>query len=135
MSRPRRRKGVYYDAITGDVKVWGYRRDSAPAGNLAFAEVTNPAERALLIDRDIDDLMWDGAAVVLKPQSEIDRRLEAEAEAADDSWLNKVVARAFLEVLLNELNELRAQHGLPARTPAQARGAIKQRAKQLREGG
>ncbi len=71
--------------------------------------------------------------VDLKSQAEQDAIDAAEAAARetagrenaktefDDLWL----LRAFAEVVVDEINLLRAEHSLPARTPAQLRTALR----------
>ena len=46
-------------------------------------------------------------------------------EIADELTQTRTITRAFAEVVLDEINLLRAQHSLPARTLTQLRNAVR----------
>lgn len=91
-----------------------------------------------ILDRELDlrRVRWDGADVVERSRAELDDIDESAIDAGETRYVEDVRVRAFVSVLIDELNILRQQHGLAPRTPAQALSAIKvklQETRQLRE--
>lgn len=123
--------GIYHDGA-GAVLYYGYRKPQDIPG-ASWRTITSSPERALLEGvRDLRRLKWDGAAVVLRSQAELDAIEAADNDAGDGNYLDDPRVRAFLTILLDELNLLRQLHGLAPRTPAQARAAIKAKIDELR---
>ncbi len=121
MTRPPR--GVY--VIGAAVVGFGYR-DREPRPGEEFHTVTDPAARTLLGETDeFADLMWNGTTVVRRAQAEIDARLRAETIAADSAHFERKRNKAILQLLLDEINVLRAasRPGLPPLTIQQAKNA------------
>jgi hypothetical protein len=84
---------------------------------LEVSDVTQAALDAALIGYVADQANIDAAFT----QTEVDAELDKERDALD----NQKILKAFAELLVDEFNVLRTLHGLPDRTFAQLRTAIR----------
>ncbi len=84
---------------------------------LEVPDVTQPALDAAFADYTANQVARDTAFL----QSEID----TETDKVRDDFDDQRILKAFAELLVDELNVLRQLHGLPARTFAQLRTAIR----------
>lgn len=124
--------GIYVlEASPEDIVYAGRRKGAAPRGQ-SWRAVDTAAERELLGTIELIELAYRGGAVVRRTAVELAALDAAKLDARDNRWLDDVRIRAFLEVLLGEINALRVAGGLAPRTPAQARAAIKTRISELR---
>ena len=86
---------------------------------IVIPSVTQAALDTALINYAADQANIDAAFV----QARADQSADRIRDTFDDE--ERRLLRAFAEVVLDELNNLRAQHGLAARTMAQLRTAIR----------
>lgn len=112
-----------------------YRKDYRESVNTTdFSEadwIINPDLSAV---EGFDSIYWDisGDSVVLVSQgarntrdAEIDAFRQGQLEqSAKDNLDAQIILRAIVQLVVDELNILRAEHALPDRTYAQARNAI-----------
>lgn len=79
------------------------------------------ASKYWIITGDVISLMDQAARDVVDAAEDSDR-LDA---IADELTQTRSILKAFAEVMLDQLNSLRAEHGLPAATLAQLRNAVR----------
>lgn len=105
-------------AVVGAVApVASIRRDPVTGWVVTYADTATPGEIAAG-DAALASLDWSAQAWAAWLKAE--RR--ADSQAQWDVWEN-VLLRAFALVVLDEINTLRGQHGLPARTMQQLKTA------------
>lgn len=104
------------DLAGSDLKALTFRPDEL---ELDVPDVTQPALDAALVDYTANQAARDATFI----QQEIDAETARVKDTFDDN--ERRLLRAFAETVLDELNNLRAQHGLAARTMAQLRTAIR----------
>lgn len=103
----------------------------APAAPGRFV-ITDAAQLQLLTEQDHHLLKWSGVNVLPKTAGEVAAIETAEEATRDGQLFDDLSRRAVLAMLLDEINGLRAQHSLPARTMAQARQAYLAKLAELR---
>ncbi len=120
-------KGIY--VVEGGRVVRVGRRDREARTGEDFHAITDPVQRALLRQEsdDLQNIRWNGAAVVRRGQPEIDARLRNETIAADDAYFERKQLKAIVAILLDEINILRQRAGLTPRTVPQAKNAYKRK--------
>ena len=123
MRTPRRAVGVYYRP-DGTIAFYGRRRAGKDIAGTLWLGVTSAVERALL-EGDIGELEVAAGVVVRRSRADLDARAAALVVAADDAHFDGKRERAVLELILDEINVLRAAAGLQPRTVAQARNAYR----------
>lgn len=109
-------------AIVGAVApVAGITPGPAGSWTLTYAAEATPAQVAAG-DAALAQIDW-------SPAAEAAWQLSHDRDTAQGRWdaPSERLLRAVALVILDEINTLRQQHGLPARTAAQLRTAIRQR--------
>lgn len=114
---------TYIETRAGQVMAVRKIKGRAPAAPGRFV-IRKPAQLALLESAPLRRLKWSGLNVLPKTAGELATMRQAEREAIDVAHLQDDRRVARLEVLLDEVNGLRAQHGSPPRTLADVRQAF-----------
>jgi hypothetical protein len=116
-------RGILHQ-VDGTISYYGTPRN-VPA-DYTWQDVTEPTQIELLETEVINELRWDGTAVVLRSAedlAEIERQTQIDN---DDQFITSDHLVAFAKVVLAEINRLRALHDLDPRTPQQVRDAFHQ---------
>ena len=117
---PRPPFGVY---VVGDAVVRSGREDRPVKPGESFHPITNSVQRGRIADEELEDLKFVGAAVIKRPQPEIDARNLARTIVGDDAFFDAERRGALSDAMLDELNVVRAAVALPPLTMADLQSA------------
>lgn len=73
----------------------------------------------------LDRLRWDGTAVVVRDQGQLDQLDRVALQGEDERYFEREQAKAVLGLILDQFNVLRSALGLPPISVAQAKAAYR----------
>ncbi len=123
---PRPPFGILVESGGDAIRFSGRRKPVDPAG-FDWHDGLSPAARNLLDGGELEDLRWNGTAVVRRGQAEIDARDRDATIATDDRIFESPRTKAMFLVLFDEINRLRTRAGLQERTIQQAKDAYRRK--------